>query len=124
MTTSPNGPPDYRVPVSQQDRTKAGVALHMVSATTGVPVEQMVSPRRLSPTACRTRWMAMYLAHVSFGWTLERVGHVFGLNRATAAIACRWVEDERDRLDFDRLVEGMEKAIETLYDLPRLEVRA
>jgi len=116
--------PDYRVPVSEQDRTKAGVALHVVSAATGVPVEAMLRTQRLSPRACRSRWMAMYLAHVSFGWTLERVGHVFGLNRATAGIACRWVEDERDRRDFDRVVDGLERAIGALYALPRIEVRA
>lgn len=117
-----NPHPDYRVPVSEQDRTKAGVALHLVSATTGVPVEAMTR-QRLTPRATRSRWMALYLAHVSFGWTLERVGHVFGLNRATAGIACRWVEDERDRLDFDRVVDGMERAISALYALPRVEVR-
>ena len=59
--------PDYRVPVSEQDRTKAGVALHLVSATTGVPVEAMTRPHRLSPRATRSRWLALYLAHVSFG---------------------------------------------------------
>ena len=48
---------------------------------------------------------------------------MFGLNRATAGIACRWVEDERDRLDFDCVVDGMERAISALYALPRVEVR-
>ena len=56
----------------------------------GVPATEMLRRERTRPRACRARWSAMYLAHVSFGWPLERVGHAFGLNRATAAAACRW----------------------------------
>ena len=56
----------------------------------------MLRRERVRPRACRARWSAMYLAHVSFGWPLERVGHAFGLNRATASTACRWAEDARD----------------------------
>mgnify|MGYP006181432021 CR=1 FL=1 len=39
---------------------------------------------------CRARWLAMYLSYVTFGWPMDRVAHAFGLNRATAAAACRW----------------------------------
>ncbi|RZJ91106.1 MAG: chromosomal replication initiator DnaA [Brevundimonas sp.] len=117
-----DGYEDYRVPVAEQDRTKAGVALHVVSALSGVPVAQMTR-LRTTPRATRARWIAMYLAHVAFGWTLERVGHVFGLNRATAGTACRWVEDERDQLEFDRVVDGMERTIGALFALPRIEVQ-
>ena len=33
---------------------------------------------------------------VAFGWTMERVSHVFCVNRASVGAACRWVEDERE----------------------------
>ena len=115
--------PDYRVPVSDTDRTKAQVALNVVAAATGVSTAQMVRPQRLTPRATRARWVALYLAHVSFGWTLERVAHVFGVSRSTTGIACHWVEGERDRRGFDGVLDGMERCIQSLYALPRLEVR-
>lgn len=108
----------YRVPVTAGDRTKAGVAIHLVAARTALPAEQLSRPDRLPPRACRGRWIAMYLAHVAFGWTLERVAHVFGLNRATAGAACRWVEDERDRPGFDQMMDTLERCIQALYEAP------
>jgi hypothetical protein len=114
---------DYRVPVSDADRTKAAVAMNLVAAATGVSTAQMLRPQRLTPKATRARWVAIYLAHVSFAWTLERAAHVFGVNRATAGIACRWVEEARDQSVFDGVLDGMERCIQALYALPRLEVR-
>ena len=90
-------PRSYRVPVTEADRIRAGLALHLVAACTGVSAEQMAGTDRLPPPACRARWLAFYLAHVAYGWPLERVGHAYGVNRATVAGACRWAEDARDR---------------------------
>jgi chromosomal replication initiation ATPase DnaA len=112
----------YRVPVTDADRTRAGLALQIVALVTGVPAEAMTRRERLNPRACRARWTAMYLSHVSYGWPLERVGHVFGLNRATAGIACRWVEDERDRPAFDALLDRMEAVLRGLIETPRFEL--
>ena len=95
-----------------EDRIRAGLALTMVAASTGVPVEQMTPRARLEGRACRARWVAMYLAHVTFGWPVERVGHAFGLNRTTAAQACRWVEDERDCRLLDELLEHLERCVQ------------
>ncbi|MFN3402221.1 MAG: hypothetical protein ACK4Z4_17905, partial [Ferrovibrio sp.] len=70
---------DYRVPVSEEDRVKAGLAIHLVAARTGAQPSQMIGGGRMHPRAARPRWLAMYLSHVAFGWTLERVSHVFGV---------------------------------------------
>lgn len=109
---------DYRVPVTAEDRTRAGLALHLVAVRTGARPERMTAVGRLDPLNARGRWLAMYLSHVAFGWTLERVGHVFGLNRATAAAACRWVEEERDIRTLDDLLAQLETCIDTLYRTP------
>ncbi|RZJ28904.1 MAG: chromosomal replication initiator DnaA [Brevundimonas sp.] len=114
----------YRAPASGGDRLRAGLALQMVGVATGVPVDGVGSGARRSGQACRARWLAMYLAHVAFGWPIERVGHAFGMNRATAAQACRWAEDERDRPWLDELMNRLERCVRELVDAPRCELPA
>ena len=75
----------YRVPVTEGDRIRADAALSLSGLALGVPVAEMTRRERVRPRACRARWSAMYLAHVSFGWPLERVAHAFGLNRRRRA---------------------------------------
>ena len=105
-----------------RDRMRAGLALQIVAASTGVPVESMTRAVRLEGRACRARWLAMYLAHVAFGWPLERVGHAFGMNRSTAAAACRWAEDERDRPVLDALLERLERCVREVLEAPAYEL--
>ena len=115
---------EYRVPVSDADRTMAGLALHMVGARTGAAPGRMEGRSRLDPRSCRARWLAMYLTHVSFGWSLEHVAHAFGLNRATASTACRWAEDERDRPAMDALLTELEACIQAVTAGARVEIAA
>lgn len=114
----------YRAPADPGDRMRAGLALQMVAARTGVAVERMTARTRLEGRACRARWLAMYLTHVTFNWPLDRVGLAFGLNRSTAAQACRWVEDERDLPWLDALLEGSEQWLREVFDAPRCELPA
>ena len=114
----------YRVPVRQEDRIKAGLALQLVAASTGVPKERLETRRRLGGKACRARWLAMYLAYVTFGWPMERVAHAFGLNRATAAAACRWAEDGRDHPSVDALLERLELCVTQLLEAPACDLPA
>ena len=113
---------DYRVPVREEDRVKAGLAIHLVAARTGAQPSQMIGGGRMNPRTARPRWLAMYLSHVAFGWTLERVSHVFGVNRASVGTACRWVEDERERRNIDDLLNELETCIQGLYQTPRLDL--
>lgn len=113
---------DYRVPVTEEDQVKAGLAIHLIAARTGAHASQMTGRGRMNPRAARPRWLAMYLSHVAYGWTLERVGHVFGVNRASVGAACRWVEDERERRSIDDLMNDLEGCIQGLYQSPRLEL--
>lgn len=112
----------YRVPVLEGDRIRADAALSLTALAFHIPVAEMTRRERIRLRACRARWSAMYLAHVSFGWPLERVAHAFGLNRATASTACRWAEDERDRDEYDRLMDGLEGALRHLMDLPLVDL--
>jgi hypothetical protein len=114
----------YQVPVRQEDRVKAGLAMHLVAASTGVPKELMELGSRLHGRACRARWLAMYLAYVTFGWPMDRVGHAFGMNRATAAAACRWAEDGRDRPVVDDLLDRLERCVRDVLEAPACELPA
>ncbi len=113
---------EYRVPVAEGDRIRAGLAMQLIALATGVPIEDMAPCVRVGPRACRARRLSMYLAHVGFGWPLERVGHAFGLNRVTAATACRWAEDARDRSDIDGLLDRLERMLRDLCEAPALEL--
>jgi hypothetical protein len=113
---------EYRVPVTDEDRGKAGLAVHLVAVRTGAQAERMTEGGRLDPLTSKARWLSMYLSHIAFGWTLERVGHVFGVNRATVGRACRWAEDERDGRRVDELLSQLETCIAGLYQAPRCEL--
>ena len=114
----------YRVPVAEDDRIRTGLATQLIALSVGVPVDAITARERLGLKACRARWLAMYLAHVGFGWPLERVGHAFGLNRATAGVACRWAEDARDDAAIDALLDRLEVILRDLGEAPRLELAA
>lgn len=86
----------YQVPVTPGDRARAGLVQQLIAVSFGIPADDIRARGRLELKACRARWVALYLAHIGYGWPLERVGHVFGVTRATAGLGCRWAEDARD----------------------------
>ncbi len=112
----------YRVPVTEGDRIRAALVTQMVAAATGVSAERMGARHNRGSLACRARWLAIYLTHIAFGWPLERVSHAFGLNRATASAACRWVEDERDRPALDLWLDRLETCAREICDAPPCEL--
>ena len=98
----------YQVPVAEEDCIRAELALNLVATSTGVPVRKIKSQDRMIGPAGRARRLAIYLAYVTFGWPMDRVGHAFGLNRTTAAHACHWVEDARDAPAMDDVLDRLE----------------
>ena len=109
----------YRVPVAEGDRTRTGLAVQMIALTFDLPLAAMAGDR-LGVRACRARWLAIYLAHVGYGWTLERVSHAFGVNRTTASAACRWSEDARDDAAIDAALDRMEQTLRLICETPRV----
>lgn len=112
---------DWRAPVTEGDRTRTGLAMQMIALTFDVPIAAMRG-ERLGLKGCRGRWLAIYLAHVGYGWTLERVSLAFGVNRATASTGCRWSEDARDDPAIDAALDRMEQTLRQICDTPRLEL--
>lgn len=114
----------YRVPVAEADRIRVGLAVQLVAVATGIPAERIRRRARLDGPAGRARRLAMYVAHVTLGWPLERVGHGFGLNRATAAAACRWVEECRDHPSVDAMLDRLDRCAREILDAPSCELPA
>ncbi|RZJ02352.1 MAG: chromosomal replication initiator DnaA [Brevundimonas sp.] len=107
----------YEIPVADEDRIKAELALTLVAASIGFAPRRLRTPGRMIGADGRARRLAVYLAYVTFGWTLDRAGHAFGLNRTTAANCCRWVEDARDSKPLDELLDHLEDCAKQVLTL-------
>lgn len=75
--------------------------------------ELETATRGKAPIA-RARQVAMYIARIGWCMTLTDVGRLFGRDRTTVAHACEAIEDLRDDPSFDRRLELLEKALNTL----------
>ena len=87
---------------------RALLALYATSYVFRQPIEELAALTRRSPDVAFARQVAMYLAHVAFGMSLNQVAHVFRRDRTTVAHACQLVEDRRDDPDLDDLLEDLE----------------
>ena len=70
------------------------------------PPTAPVTPR----AAAFARQIAMYLAHVGFGLSMAEIGRAFGRGRTTVLHACHVIEDRRDDVRFDQLLDHLEQA--------------
>ena len=92
-----------------------GIARRVVERAVAIAFE--VSLKELRATTRReariafARQVAMYLVHVAYGFTLTQVGTMFGRDRTTVAHACIIIEDHRDDLAFDVLLDDLETAV-------------
>jgi hypothetical protein len=78
------------------------------------PVGQIGSRPQAGPVPVRAaafaRQIAMYLAHVGFGLSMAEIGRAFGRDRTTVVHACHLIEDRRDEVRFDHLLDHLEQA--------------
>lgn len=108
----------YRIIVPSEDRDRADLTVHVVAMRLGTPMEIITRKGRLSKPALRAKRVSLYLAHVALGWSLERVGHAFGINRQTVSTACTRIEEARDERHLDDLLDELTKTIRALCDAP------
>jgi len=76
-----------------------------------VPLRELRATTRRKARTAFARQVAMYLVHVAYGLTLTQVGSLFGRDRTTVAHACIIIEDRRDDLAFDVLLDDLETAV-------------
>jgi hypothetical protein len=98
---------DRRVHDDARARQASGIAAYAF----GIDEAELPCPTRGSAAAAFVRQAAMYLAHVSFEMSLQRVAIAFERDRSTVAHACRLIEDKRDEPEFDARIGALEEAL-------------
>ncbi|MGA9658857.1 MAG: helix-turn-helix domain-containing protein [Asticcacaulis sp.] len=99
-----------------RDRSRALFIMDLVALATGVPASQIVCSTRNNARAARARQIAMYLAYITYSWSLVRIGAAFERDRTTAGHACHLIEDLRDDPAFDVKLEGLEACLKNAPD--------
>jgi chromosomal replication initiation ATPase DnaA len=87
----------------------------------GIAAHDLHDASRGRAKVALARQTAMYLAHVSFSLSLTDVGTLFERDRTTVRHACNLIEDRRDDVDFDLVLELLERAVVALRS-PRFRV--
>jgi chromosomal replication initiation ATPase DnaA len=92
------------------DIARARFACDAVAFAVGCDIDLLL-PRRGPHTAAFARQIAMYLTHVAFGLSLQRVAAAFARDRSTVSYACHIVEDRRDDPGIDDLLDQLEASL-------------
>ncbi|MFZ5689748.1 MAG: helix-turn-helix domain-containing protein [Pseudomonadota bacterium] len=79
-----------------------------IEETFEIGADDLCAATRGRSNVAFARQTGMYLARVTLGMTLAQAGLLFARDRTTAAHACRLVEDLRDDVQFDTLLDAME----------------
>lgn len=98
-------------PANTTQRRAIEYAVHQVF---GIAAPELGRSTRGEARVALARQIAMYLAHVGYGYSLTEVGRLFARDRTTVAHACCVVEDRRDDPVFDRTLELLECAVNAL----------
>lgn len=85
------------------------------SALFNVSSKELRSTRRTPLNVSRVRQIAMYVAHVVLGLSMNEVGRGFGRDRTTVTHSCHLVEDMRDDVEFDRVVAMVERVVAAAF---------
>lgn len=101
------------LPSPPADVVLADLVRQVVATASGLP-ELALDGRDRGTLAGRARQTSYYLAHVGFGWTLERTAAAFGRQRSTVSHACRQVEDRRDDRSYDEALGELEVVLRRL----------
>lgn len=94
---------------------------HVVTRVFSIKLKDLSRNSRGRAEVALARQVAMYLAHVTCGLTFTQIGEMFGRDRTTVAHACAVVEDRRDDLQFDRVLQMMENAVLNMLCFPLRE---
>lgn len=96
---------------TRADRAAAKLAIAVAGYGLGIDAAEISGPTRGSAPIAFARQVAMYLAHVAFEMSLNRVAIAFDRDRSTVGHACHLIEDRRDGVDFDDWIEGLESML-------------
>ncbi len=94
---------------SEQNLELCECMIDIAAALFNVSGRDLRHSGRSSHAIARVRQVAMYVAHVVLGLTMNEVGRGFGRDRTTVLYACHLIEDMREDEDFDRIVATIER---------------
>lgn len=98
--------PAFTNPAGEDRDRRARLAIELaVSRVFGVEAATLWQGSRGEKRIATARQVAMYLAHVSCGFSLTEVGRLFGRDRTTVAHNCLKIEVKRDDPLFDRALD-------------------
>ena len=86
----------------------------IVAAAFGVIPDAMRTASRGRARVAFARQVAMYLAHTRLGLSYAEAGEYYRRDRTTAAHACRRVEDLREDLQVDTLLDCLERTVDLI----------
>ncbi len=89
--------------------------LDILSAYFNVNGRDLRSHSRCERSVARVRQIGMYVAHVALALTMSEVGRAFGRDRSTVNHACHLIEDMREDLEFDRIIQTIESIIRVAF---------
>jgi chromosomal replication initiation ATPase DnaA len=89
--------------------------LDILSAFFNVDGRDLRSHSRCERSVARVRQVGMYVAHVTLALTMAEVGRAFGRDRSTVNHACHLIEDMREDLEFDRIIQTIENIIRVAF---------
>lgn len=93
------------------DDLEAQFVLNLVACARQVSSRALLSKARGDGNICLARQTAMYLINVILGRSLTYTGDLFGRDRRTVAHACARIEEMRERMPFDRVINCFEKTV-------------
>lgn len=125
-----NGVVDQQSARNKSDNEKGPTAslemsvVQLIGTYAHVSVRMMLHPSRCRANIADARQLAMYLLHVTAGRNMSEIGAFFGRDRTTVSHACGRIEDQRDSVEFDQAVTGLEGAVDLIaanFNAPTIE---
>ena len=89
--------------------------IDILSAFFNVSGRELRSHSRCERPVARVRQIGMYVAHVTLALTMSEVGRAFGRDRSTVNHACHLIEDMREEVEFDGIVQSIENIVKVAF---------
>jgi chromosomal replication initiation ATPase DnaA len=92
----------------------------IVASAFGVTPDEMCAKTRGRARVALARQVAIYLTHTRLGLSYAESGEHYRRDRTTAAHACRKVEDLRENVRLDTLIDCLERTVDLIPGLGQM----
>lgn len=106
---------DEEAPMDERLFQVCDGVVDILSTFFNVSGRDLRSNSRCGRPVARVRQIGMYVAHVTLAMTMSEVGRAFGRDRSTVNHACHMIEDMREELEFDRIIQTIENIVRTAF---------